>query len=63
VIAMASVSSHASDAEPAYDFRVELAPSNALRHITEKWQRPPIPWHAAKAQLAIQFAERFVLSE
>lgn len=35
----------------------------ALRHITDKWRRPPKEWHAAKAQLAIQFAERFVLSE
>jgi putative transposase len=32
----------------------------ALRHITEKWKRPPIAWQAAKAQLAIQFGERFV---
>ena len=32
----------------------------ALRHITENWKKPPISWHAAKAQLAIQFAERFV---
>jgi putative transposase len=32
----------------------------ALRHITENWRKPPISWHAAKAQLAIQFAERFV---
>jgi len=35
----------------------------ALRHITENWKNPPISWHAAKAQLAIQFAERFVLGE
>ena len=35
----------------------------ALRNITENWKKPPISWHAAKAQLAIQFAERFVLSE
>lgn len=32
----------------------------ALRHITENWKKPPTSWHAAKAQLAIQFAERFV---
>jgi putative transposase len=32
----------------------------ALRHITENWKKAPISWHAAKAQLAIQFAERFV---
>jgi len=35
----------------------------ALRNITENWKNPPISWHAAKAQLAIQFADRFVLSE
>jgi putative transposase len=35
----------------------------ALRYITENWRNPPISWHAAKAQLAIQFADRFVLSE
>jgi putative transposase len=35
----------------------------ALRHIAEKWKNPPISWHAAKAQLAIQFEDRFVLSE
>lgn len=35
----------------------------ALRNIAEKWRNPPISWHAAKAQLAIQFEDRFVLSE
>jgi transposase-like protein len=35
----------------------------ALRHITENWKRPPIAWQAAKAQLAIQFGERFVFSD
>jgi len=35
----------------------------ALRNIAEKWKNPPISWHAAKAQLAIQFEDRFVLSE
>ena len=35
----------------------------ALRYITENWKNPPISWHAAKAQLAIQFGERFVFSE
>lgn len=35
----------------------------ALRHITENWKRPPISWHAAKTQLAIQFGERFVFGE
>jgi len=28
----------------------------------EKWKNPPIPWHAAKTQLAIQLEDRFVLS-
>jgi putative transposase len=35
----------------------------ALRNITENWKRPPIAWQAAKAQLAIQFGERFVFTD
>src|SRR5690606_30073173 len=35
----------------------------ALRHITENWKRPPIAWQAVKAQLAIQFGERFVFND
>jgi putative transposase len=35
----------------------------ALRNIAENWKNPPISWHAAEAQLAIQFGDRFVLSE
>lgn len=35
----------------------------SLRQIEAKWKRPPIQWHAAKAQLAIQFGERFNMSE
>jgi len=35
----------------------------ALRNIAEKWKNPPISRHAAKAQPAIQFEERFMLSE
>ena len=35
----------------------------ALRNITERWKRPPIAWHAAKAQLAIQFGERFIFND
>ena len=31
----------------------------ALRNISRKWKRPPKEWHAAKTQLAIQFASRF----
>ena len=34
----------------------------ALRNITAKWKSPPIQWHAAKAQFAIQFEERFVMT-
>ena len=34
----------------------------ALRNITQNWKNPPISWHSAKAQLAILFGERFVLS-
>jgi putative transposase len=35
----------------------------ALRDITQRWKRPPITWHAARAQLAIQFGERFTLTD
>lgn len=35
----------------------------ALRYITAEWKNPPTYWHAAKVQLAIQFEDRFVLSE
>ena len=34
----------------------------ALRNITAKWKNPPREWHAAKAQFAIQFGDRFVLT-
>src|SRR5210317_641634 len=34
----------------------------ALRNIMAKWKRPPKEWHAAKAQLAIQFGDRFTLA-
>jgi len=34
----------------------------ALRNITVRWKNPPIAWHAAKTQFAIQFEERFVLT-
>ena len=34
----------------------------ALRNITAKWKNPPRQWHAAKAQFAIQFGDRFVLT-
>jgi len=35
----------------------------ALRHITENRKRPSIARHAARAQLAIQFGEEFVLND
>lgn len=35
----------------------------ALRTITENWKRPPIAWQAAKAQLAIQFPDRFAMND
>ncbi len=34
----------------------------ALRNVTAKWKRPPKEWHAAKAQLAIQFGNRFTIA-
>jgi putative transposase len=34
----------------------------ALRNITAKWKNPPIAWHAAKPQFAIQFEDRFVMT-
>lgn len=34
----------------------------SLRQVEAKWKRPPKEWHAAKAQLAIQFGERFTLT-
>ena len=32
-----------------------------LRNVSEKWKSPPIAWHAAKAQFALQFEDRFIL--
>jgi len=34
----------------------------ALRNITAKWKNAHRRWHAAKAQFAIQFGHRFVLT-
>ena len=34
-----------------------------LRNVQARWKNPPISWHAAKAQLAIQFEERFMLTD
>jgi putative transposase len=33
-----------------------------LRNITADWTRPPIAWQAAKAQFALQFEERFIVT-
>jgi putative transposase len=35
----------------------------ALRDAEENWKRPPVAWQAAKAELAIQFGERFTLDD
>jgi len=35
----------------------------ALRNVRARWKNPPITWQAAKAQLAIQFEDRFPLTE
>ena len=32
-----------------------------LRNIQARWKNPPVAWQAAKAQLAIQFEDRFGL--
>jgi transposase-like protein len=34
-----------------------------LRNIEARWKNPPVAWQAAKAQLAIQFEDRFVVSD
>ena len=34
----------------------------ALQNITARWKNPPKEWHAAKAQFAIQFGDRFLLT-
>lgn len=33
-----------------------------LRNLSARWKNPPISWHAAKTQLALQFEDRFVMS-
>jgi putative transposase len=35
----------------------------ALRGVEQKWKSPPVAWHAAKAQFAIKFEERFRIVE
>jgi hypothetical protein len=32
-----------------------------LRNMTIKWPNPPISWHAARTQLALQFENRFAM--
>jgi putative transposase len=34
-----------------------------LRNVQARWKNPPISWHAAKTQLAIQFEQRFTLTD
>jgi putative transposase len=34
-----------------------------LRKVQARWKNPPVPWQAAKTQLAIQFEDRFILAE
>jgi putative transposase len=34
-----------------------------LRKVQARWKKPPISWQAAKAQLAIQFEDRFVVAD
>jgi transposase-like protein len=34
-----------------------------LRNAQARWKNPPISWHAAKTQLAIQFEQRFTLTD
>ena len=34
----------------------------ALRNVEEKWRNAPIAWHAARAQFAIKFEDRFTIN-
>jgi putative transposase len=34
-----------------------------LRNVQARWKNPPITWQAAKAQMAIQFEDRFTLAD
>jgi putative transposase len=34
-----------------------------LRNVQARWTNPPVIWHATKAQLAIQFEDRFMVVE
>lgn len=62
----------ARSCETDFDFRYNHFPTDnaatkliwrALRNIAAKWKNPPIAWAMAKAQFAIQFGERFTLSD
>lgn len=33
-----------------------------LRNVSAKWKSPPISWHSAKAQFALQFPDRFIIN-
>jgi putative transposase len=34
-----------------------------LRNVAARWKSPPVFWHQVKAQLAIQFGDRFLVTE
>src|ERR1019366_358896 len=34
-----------------------------LRNVQARWKNPPTTWQAAKAQMAIQFEDRFILTD
>jgi putative transposase len=34
-----------------------------LRNVQARWKNPPVTWHPAKTQLAIQFEDRFTMAE
>ena len=34
-----------------------------MRNVQARWKNPPTTWQAAKAQMAIQFEDRFILSD
>ena len=33
----------------------------ALRGVERKWRAPPVYWHAARTEFAVQFGDRFAL--
>ena len=34
-----------------------------LRNVQARWKNPPTSWQAAKTQMAIQFENRFILTD